>query len=156
MINDLIGKNGVKVSSRTPSQWQVGLDDATLALIARLQAQLTSVQAQVSALAAALPATPTTSPSAPTFTTGTALLNFGAFPGATEASATVLTVAVQPSSLVLVWPSLTSTASHTATDPYLEEFQCEVTSTGSGSFTFLARPRVGLSFDTYRFNYLVL
>lgn len=156
MINDLIGKHGVKVSVRTPSQWQVGLDDATLALIARLQAQLAGVQAQVSAVAAAIPPAPAPLPPSPTATPGTALLDFGAFPGATEASATVATIAVQPSSLVLVWPSITATASHTATDPYLEEFRCEVTSTGSGSFTFLARPRVGLSFDTYRFNYLVL
>lgn len=147
MINDLIGRNGVKASARTPSQWQVGLDDATRAALA----------------AAARPgprgATGATGPVGPpgaAATPGTILVNFGAFPGGTEATATVAVTNLQPINAVLVWPALVATANHTADEVYLEEFRCEVTAIAAGSFNLLVRPRVGLSFNTYRFNYLYL
>lgn len=147
MINDLIGKDGVKVSARTPSQWQVGLDDATRAALASV--------ARPGPRGAAGETGPIGPPGAAA-TPGTVLVNFGAFPGATEATASAPVTNLQPSNAVLAWPALVATANHTADEVYLEEFRCDVTAVAAGSFNLLVRPRVGLSFGTYRFNYLYL
>lgn len=86
--------------------------------------------------------------------TGTVLLDFGVFPGATEKSVTVLDAGVTAASLIQCWPAIKATADHTADELYLEEFSAEASGMAAGSFVLLARPRRGLSFGRYQFNYL--
>lgn len=87
---------------------------------------------------------------------GIATVNFGAFPGATEVTATVAVTGLLATHTVFAWPLVIATVDHTVDDVYLEEFSCEVQSVAAGSFVLLVRPHVGLSFGTFQFNYLYL
>lgn len=93
-------------------------------------------------------------PTGPGVTYGTALLDFGAFPGVTEATMNVADAGIQITSIINVWPAIVDTVDHTENEAYLEEFSCESSGVAAGSFNLLSRPRVGLSFGTYQFNYL--
>lgn len=84
---------------------------------------------------------------------GTVVLNFGAFPGATEASVTVADAGIGIGSMVQPFAAIVATADHTADEAYLEEFQAEASAIGAGSFNVLARPRIGKAFGRYQFNY---
>lgn len=163
MINNLLGQNGIRAA-------QIGADTWTIAGqgedLAKVQKSVERLSVQVSVLNArqAVPGpkgdTGNPGPSGPPGPTGsgvnygTALLDFGVFPGATEKSVTVLDAGVTAASLIQCWPAIKATADHTTDELYLEEFAAESSSIAAGSFVLLARPRRGLSFGRYQFNYL--
>lgn len=99
------------------------------------------------------PAGPAGPQGPPGLAAGTALVDFGAFPGVPEAQTLVLDENVASDSAIQVAPSVTATPDHSETDVYLEEFSCQAQEIGDGSFILLARPRVGKAFGSYRFNY---
>lgn len=84
---------------------------------------------------------------------GVVLVDFGTFPGATEKQVTVSDAGVTAGSRIQAWPDTVATADHTADEVYLEEFNVQAFGPGAGTFLLLARPRVGLSFGRYQFNY---
>lgn len=66
---------------------------------------------------------------------------------------TVVDAGILVTSIINIWPAVVDTVDHTADEAYLEEFNCDAQDVAAGSFTLLARPRVGLTFGTYQFNY---
>lgn len=73
--------------------------------------------------------------------TGTATLNFGAFPGASDASVAVAQPAILAASLVEAWVLPATTADHTSTEHMVETFR-----------VFAADVVAGVGFTIYGFN----
>lgn len=158
MINRLIGTDGLRAAQSGADSWILYGHGQE---ISELELQLQSLRAAINAIRipddhyAELLAL-IQSVQNKVVGHGTATLNFGAFPGSTEVRTTVSAIGMTANKAVIAWPDLIPTADHTVNEVCMEEFQCEVTDLAPGAFDMLVRPRVGLSFGTYRFNYLYL
>lgn len=87
---------------------------------------------------------------------GIAIVDFGAWPGAAEASVVVTGLtALTLTSPVFAWCQGDSTVDHTVDEHYLEEFDCWVSNIlAATGFTLTVRPRTGIAYDTFTFRYL--
>jgi hypothetical protein len=90
-------------------------------------------------------------------TIGIATVDFGAFPGTSEAKLTVTgQTGITTASYVEAWVGGdNTTADHTVHEHYMEEFICFVdTLVDNTGFNLVVRPNKGRSYGQYKINYV--
>ena len=85
--------------------------------------------------------------------TGTAVLNFGAFPGKGEAELDVSMPGLLSTSLIEAWIRPETTTDHSADEHVIEDFMVDAVFLSAGTARIVLHPRDGRCYGLYNTNW---